>query len=92
MRDPVIWGLDAEQFRPQRFEKLTMEQSMCYYSFVIGKDSCPARLIAELEASLVITQLFLRYDVEIIDPKIKPYSIGTLRLSREIPVKLTLRS
>jgi hypothetical protein len=40
-RDKNVWGSDATEFRPERFEqKLTVEQEKCYLPFSI---SCPAR-------------------------------------------------
>lgn len=41
-RDPAIWGPDALQFRPHRFDELTPLQKQAYMPFGLGPHLCPA--------------------------------------------------
>ena len=93
MRDEKVWGPDAEMFNPDRFDNLTEIQRATFYPFAVGRENCPGKFFAELEASLLIFELFNRYDIEILDyDKICPYSAGTLRLTSELMVKMRHRS
>ncbi|WQF90048.1 Putative cytochrome P450 [Colletotrichum destructivum] len=40
--DERIWGPDAPEFRPNRFDKLTRDQEHAYMPFGVGKNACPA--------------------------------------------------
>ncbi|GJD03425.1 cytochrome P450 [Colletotrichum higginsianum] len=40
--DKRIWGPDALEFRPSRFDKLTRDQEHAYMPFGVGKNACPA--------------------------------------------------
>lgn len=41
-RHPDIWGADALQFRPERFDDLMSMQKTAYFPFGLGKHQCPA--------------------------------------------------
>ncbi|KAK1830714.1 hypothetical protein QBC39DRAFT_260213 [Podospora conica] len=41
-RNVVIWGFDALQFRPERFDRLSDLQSKAYFPYSMGKHKCPA--------------------------------------------------
>ncbi|KAJ0163398.1 Cytochrome P450 [Colletotrichum tanaceti] len=40
--DERIWGPDALEFRPNRFDRLTRDQEHAYMPFGVGKNACPA--------------------------------------------------
>lgn len=40
--DPIIWGKDAIEFRPDRFDKLTDLQKKAYIPFGLTPHICPA--------------------------------------------------
>ena len=41
-RNPVIWGADALDFRPERFDCLTKLQKEAYFPYSFGRHRCPA--------------------------------------------------
>ena len=41
-RDLDVWGHDALEFRPERFDNLTPLQEKAYFPFSLGSHKCPA--------------------------------------------------
>ncbi|KAH7626873.1 hypothetical protein B0T09DRAFT_35691 [Sordaria sp. MPI-SDFR-AT-0083] len=41
-RDLAVWGLDALEFRPERFDNLAPLQNEAYFPFSLGSHRCPA--------------------------------------------------
>ncbi|KAJ6631867.1 cytochrome P450 [Mycena sp. CBHHK59/15] len=69
-RDPLIWGDDAEEFRPERmldgkFEALPPN---AWQPFGFGMRACIGRAFAWQEVSLVITSVIQRFDLSFVDP------------------------
>ena len=88
LRDNEIWGNQSELFIPERFDNLSKEQKELFIPFIVGQFSCPGKLFAELEASIVVSKLFYDYELELLDHKIIPSSSGTFRLTNTLPVKI----
>ena len=87
-RDKQIWGDNAEEFCPERFDIIS--DSTRFFPFGIGPEACPGKHFARLEAIIVIQALFQHYNVEIIgEHTLTPYSMGTFRLTKDLPVKIT---
>lgn len=87
-RDKKFWGDDAEIFKPERFENFTGSSN--FFPFIVGPESCPGKHFAKLEAMVVIQTLFKYYNIEIIgEHKLNPHSMGTFRLTKDLPVKIT---
>jgi len=60
-----IWGSDADEFRPERWEKLTERQKQAFIPFSYGPRSCVGRNVAEMELALIVSTVFRRYEFEL---------------------------
>ncbi|EME50316.1 hypothetical protein DOTSEDRAFT_68993 [Dothistroma septosporum NZE10] len=60
-----IWGPDAEEFRPERWEKLTEKQKLAFIPFSYGPRACVGRNVAEMELALIVSTVFRRYEFEL---------------------------
>jgi cytochrome P450 monooxygenase len=70
MRDKDVWGEDAEEFRPERWENL--RPFWTFVPFGAWPRRCPAQLLVTTEASYLIARFARRFErVESRDPK--PY-------------------
>lgn len=60
-----IWGADANEFRPERWESVTPRQKNAFIPFSYGPRACVGRNIAEMEMKMIIATWVRRYDVEL---------------------------
>jgi benzoate 4-monooxygenase len=60
-----IWGPDADEFRPERWEKITEEQKNAFIPFSYGPRACVGRNVAEMELALIVGTVFRRYEFEL---------------------------
>lgn len=60
-----IWGPDADEFRPERWEKLTDRQKGAFIPFSHGPRACVGRNVAEMELALIVSTTFRRYEFEL---------------------------
>ncbi|WYZ38108.1 hypothetical protein EsH8_III_000022 [Colletotrichum jinshuiense] len=60
-----IWGPDAEEFRPERWESLTPRQKNAFIPFSYGPRACVGRNVAEMEMKLIVATWARRYRVEL---------------------------
>jgi len=60
-----IWGPDADEFRPERWEKLSERQKNAFIPFSYGPRSCVGRNVAEMELALIVGTVFRRYEFEL---------------------------
>jgi benzoate 4-monooxygenase len=60
-----IWGPDADDFNPERWDRLTERQKVGFIPFSHGPRSCVGRNVAEMELALIISTAFRRYDFEL---------------------------
>ena len=58
-----IWGEDADDFVPQRWERLTPRQKNAFIPFSYGPRACVGRNVAEMEMKLIVASWARRYDV-----------------------------
>lgn len=86
LRSEKIWGSDAEVFNPDRFNQLPDQARKTFLPFVTGIESCPGKIFAELETSIVISKLFCEYQLKFLDHTVTPNSAVTLRLTDRLPV------
>ncbi|SMQ45979.1 unnamed protein product [Zymoseptoria tritici ST99CH_1A5] len=60
-----IWGPDADEFRPERWEKVTERQKSAFIPFSYGPRACVGRNVAEMELALIVSTVFRRYEFEL---------------------------
>ena len=60
-----IWGPDADEFRPERWETVTERQKGAFIPFSYGPRSCVGRNVAEMELALIVATVFRRYEFEL---------------------------
>ncbi|KAI1197064.1 cytochrome P450 [Nemania serpens] len=58
-----IWGEDADEFRPERWEAATPRQRNAFIPFSHGPRSCVGRNVAEMEMKMIAATWLRRYDV-----------------------------
>lgn len=65
-RDPLHWGLDANEFRPERFEMLDESElnSAKFMPFGLGPRNCIGKALAMHEMKIAIGLLVLGYSIE----------------------------
>ncbi|KAF1975797.1 putative P450 monooxygenase [Bimuria novae-zelandiae CBS 107.79] len=61
----AIWGPDADEFRPERWGKITEEQKNAFIPFSYGPRACVGRNVAEMELALIVGTVFRRYEFEL---------------------------
>lgn len=59
----AIWGADADEFRPERWDALTARQKNAFIPFSTGPRACVGRNVAEMEMKLIAATWARRYDV-----------------------------
>ncbi|KAG4071074.1 hypothetical protein HA402_002746 [Bradysia odoriphaga] len=60
-----IWGLDADIFRPERWETLTERQKKAFIPFSYGPRACIGRNVAEMEMALIASTLFRNFEFQL---------------------------
>ena len=91
--DPAIWGHDAEEFRPERWEapELAAKLGLCgYMPFLIGKRNCIGKDFAMNELLLTIATLCRRYVIECVEDEPFPLRRVAITLRPHPPSKLRL--
>ena len=62
-RDPLVWGPDALQFRPERWlEQKSSSSALQTWAFGDGSLACVGRRLAEWESKLTLAALFRRFE------------------------------
>jgi benzoate 4-monooxygenase len=60
-----IWGPNADEFVPERWDNLTEKQKNGFIPFSYGPRSCVGRNVAEMELALIVATTFRRYDFDL---------------------------
>ncbi|KAI1845366.1 hypothetical protein JX266_008461 [Neoarthrinium moseri] len=60
-----IWGPDATEFRPERWENVTNRQKNAFIPFSHGPRACVGRNVAEMEMKMIAASWARRYDVQL---------------------------
>ncbi|CAH0028196.1 unnamed protein product [Clonostachys rhizophaga] len=60
-----IWGPDADDFNPDRWENQTADQKKAFIPFSHGPRSCVGRNLAEVQMKLIAATWVKRYNVEL---------------------------
>ncbi|KAI8656633.1 hypothetical protein LRP88_11942 [Fusarium phalaenopsidis] len=95
--DPVVYGDDAEAFRPERmldenFERLQKEHSNCWKPFGNGKRACIGRPFAWQEALLALAMLLQNFNFTMDDSNYQLQIQETLTIKpKHFNMRATLR-
>jgi unspecific monooxygenase len=85
-RDPEAWGDKATEFDPARFLESGAVSSEMYKPFGTGPRACIGRAFALHEATLVLSSIVRKFDVEVLSGDLNVEENLTLR-----PAGLELR-
>ncbi|KAF7344377.1 Cytochrome P450 monooxygenase [Mycena sanguinolenta] len=62
-RDPAVWGVDVEAFRPERwFEDGKEKREHTFNPFSVGPRACVGRNLASLELQMIVASILRRYE------------------------------
>ncbi|TAQ89544.1 hypothetical protein B7494_g2128 [Chlorociboria aeruginascens] len=85
-----IWGEDADEFVPDRWDRITERQKDSFIPFSHGPRSCVGRNVAEMELALIVATTFRRYDLDLYQEKLETRE-GFLRKPLECMVGIKKR-
>ncbi|KAK9459934.1 cytochrome P450 [Lipomyces oligophaga] len=68
-QSPRVWGADAREFNPDRWDNTQITNPYGFSTFIHGARSCIGRRIAELEFRTFMAALVSKYKFEIITPE-----------------------
>jgi len=63
LRDKEVWGEDACEFKPERFNNLTPQQRKCYLSFGGGGRVCMGMYFSIMEQKILLIKLLKKYEI-----------------------------
>lgn len=87
-RQERFWP-DADRFDPSRFDREQGQQPGTFIPFGLGPRVCIGAGIAQLEASLILTELLRRFSFVPVSPAtVYPVSRVTIRPAHGIPVRI----
>jgi benzoate 4-monooxygenase len=85
-----IWGPDADEIRPERWDDVTAQQKNAFIPFSYGPRACVGRNVAEMEMKLIAATWARRYAVELRQGEMQTRE-GFLRKPLGLEVALTRR-
>lgn len=85
-----IWGPDADDFRPERWQNVTTRQKNAFIPFSYGPRACVGRNVAEMEMKLIVATWARRYDV-VLEQEIMETREGFLRKPLELNIAVKRR-
>lgn len=66
-RNPEYWGMDANDFRPDRFENFDSVPWHCYKPFGDGIHKCLGYQLAQIELPLILALLLSTFEFNLVD-------------------------
>jgi cytochrome P450 len=77
---PHIWGSDAEQFRPERWDNIKDVPNTHFLTFQHGPRACIGRKFAEVEMRVLIAVLVGNFEFKPVEGfEVVKYSLITMR-------------
>lgn len=61
-----VWGMDADEFRPERWTVLTERQKNAFIPFSYGPRACVGRNLALMEMALITSIVFRNFEFELL--------------------------
>ena len=87
-----IWGADADEFNPDRWEKATERQQNAFIPFSYGPRSCVGRNVAEMEMTCIVATVFRNFEFQLEQKKPMETREGFLRKPLGLDVGLRRRA
>ena len=87
-----IWGPDADEFVPDRWDKATERQQNAFVPFSYGPRSCVGRNVAEMEMACIVATVFRNFDFQLEQKKPMETREGFLRKPLGLNVGLRRRA
>ena len=66
-----VWGSDAEEFNPDRWDSATDRQRAAFIPFGLGPRACIGRNVADMALALIISTICKRYDFELYEEELR---------------------
>jgi len=85
-----IWGSNADDFVPDRWDNITERQKNAFIPFSYGPRSCVGRNVAEMELALIVGTTFRRYEFDLYQKELETRE-GFLRKPLECIVGIKKR-
>lgn len=83
-RSPELWGEDSDEFVPERWldEKRNAAkiEKYSFLTFLHGPRSCIGQEFARNELRCLLARLFLKFQLELIDPDVIPKPVGAITI------------
>lgn len=89
-RSKDIWGQDANDFRPERWEKLSDRQKTAFMPFGHGPAACVGRNLAEVEMKMIAATLVRRYSFRPMNSRVESTE-GTTRKILKVDIGIKRR-
>jgi len=87
-----IWGPDADEFVPERWDKITDRQKNAFIPFSYGPRSCVGRNVAEMEMTCIVATVFRNFEFEMQQSGPLETREGFLRKPLELKVGMRRRT
>ena len=87
-----IWGPDADEFVPDRWDNATERQQNAFIPFSYGPRSCVGRNVAEMEMACIVATVFRNFDFQLEQKKPMETREGFLRKPLGLNVGLRRRA
>lgn len=93
-RNPHIWGDDASEFRPERWEENSVPETdlnKAYLPFALGPRNCVGNKLAYLEIKYLIVEMLRKYHIEVGKGTKAQYVFSLTMNPKDINIVLTPR-
>jgi cytochrome P450 len=93
-RYPEIWGDDAAEFRPDRWDDVELESRLegtgasTFMTFSLGRRSCPGKEFALNEFHLVVATVIRNFKISWVDGEKEPFYVQSPVIQPKFPVNM----
>lgn len=71
--DADVWGVDVDEFNPDRWRDLSPRQKACFNPFSYGPRACVGQNVAHMELALIVGTAFHRYDFQLYQTQLESH-------------------
>lgn len=91
-RDPELWGADADQFRPSRWDSPSLEGTVGrggYFPFFLGKRNCIGKDLAWNEMLVALATLVRRFELCVPSGEAEPRMKQKISIRSDVPIRIS---